>query len=61
MEPKVAYLAFAGPNGVGNAWSKIFQEGYDGTWATDKLLSNGGKVNSLGVSDRWPCGLNDFL
>lgn len=61
MEPKAAYLAFEGLNGVGDAWSKIFQEGYDGTWAVDKLLSSGGKVNSLGVSDRWLCGLNGFL
>ena len=60
MEPEVAYLSFEGFNGVGDAWVKILEQGNDGVWATDKLLNNNGKVNFLGVSDRWPCGLNGF-
>jgi len=61
MEPEVAYLASKDSNGVGNAWSKIFQEGNTGIWAVEKLLSNKGLVNFLGVPDRWPCSLSGFI
>lgn len=50
---EAAYLGFAGSNGVGPAWVKIFNSGhFDGTWATEKLRNNQGKVNFLSVSDR---------
>ena len=60
MEPEVAYLASKDSNGMGNAWSKIFQEGNTGIWAIDKLRSNRGLVRFIGVFDRLSCGLNGF-
>ena len=52
MEPEVAYLSFAGPNGVGDIWDKIYEDGYSGGWAVENLRKNGGNVSFLCVSDR---------
>ena len=43
-ESEVAYLAPASSNGDGNTWVKIFHEGNPGPWATEKMISNRGKV-----------------
>ncbi|KAJ2655751.1 hypothetical protein IW148_005923 [Coemansia sp. RSA 1199] len=46
--PCIVYMAKAESNGEGNAWFKIFEEGYDSSskeWCTDKLIANDGKLD----------------
>ncbi|KAJ1727339.1 hypothetical protein LPJ61_004624 [Coemansia biformis] len=43
--PMLVYLAPLASNGLGNAWFKIYEEGFDATtnqWATTKLVKNNG-------------------
>ncbi|KAJ1756198.1 hypothetical protein LPJ54_006828, partial [Coemansia sp. RSA 1824] len=46
--PCIVYMATAESKGEGNAWFKIFEEGYDSSskkWCTDKLIANKGKLD----------------
>lgn len=41
----LTYIApFTKSNGVGPIWSKFAQDGFDGEWATTKMIANGGEV-----------------
>ncbi|CAE6387216.1 unnamed protein product [Rhizoctonia solani] len=41
--PIVVYIAPTSSNGAGNVWVKLYQEGYNGNWAVDKLIAARGK------------------
>ncbi|KAJ1301216.1 hypothetical protein OPQ81_003626 [Rhizoctonia solani] len=39
----VVYIAPTSSNGAGNVWVKLFQEGYNGNWAVDKIIATHGQ------------------
>ncbi|KAB5591947.1 putative effector protein [Ceratobasidium theobromae] len=41
--PVVVYIAPTSSNGAGNVWVKLYQEGYNGNWAVDKLIGTHGQ------------------
>ncbi|EUC61453.1 glycoside hydrolase family 61 protein, partial [Rhizoctonia solani AG-3 Rhs1AP] len=41
--PIVVYIAPTSSNGAGNVWVKLYQEGYNGNWAVDKLIATHGQ------------------
>ncbi|CAE6402189.1 unnamed protein product [Rhizoctonia solani] len=41
--PVVVYIAPTSSNGAGNVWVKLYQEGYNGNWAVDKIISTHGQ------------------
>ncbi|CAE6444696.1 unnamed protein product, partial [Rhizoctonia solani] len=41
--PAVVYIAPTSSNGAGNVWVKLFQEGYNGNWAVDKIIATHGQ------------------
>ncbi|KAK7040264.1 hypothetical protein VNI00_009730 [Paramarasmius palmivorus] len=55
--PVSVYVAPASSNGQGAVWTKIFQDGYSGNWAVDRLISSHGQ-HSVTVPDL-PAG--DYL
>ncbi|KAF8688590.1 Glycoside hydrolase family 18 protein, partial [Rhizoctonia solani] len=41
--PVVVYIAPTSSNGAGNVWVKLYQEGYNGNWAVDKIIATHGQ------------------
>jgi cellulase len=51
--PIIVYLAKS-DTGAGNVWFKIYEDGFDGKWAVDRLLANKGRVDITLPSDIAP-------